>query len=1699
MKTIKILFTICTVLCIQNLYSQITLPDTANFYDYLDYYYSNEFSVNDTLEGGKRAQMNRLGSIWAPRLHPHGDFSVANDAIIDYSQNYTPLQNPLINPNWVCLGPSNSPGPNPNKAENGVGQVHRITFDPNYNGLEENGNNTIYVSSGHSGLWKATEHINSPDFTWVNIDVKETGLSSVADIVINPLNTDQLFIATGLPDEGIELDYGPNWANTNPIYTTGMYRSSDAGDTWESINDGFINHFISHGGAVRKLTIDESNPDVIFAATSKGIFRTLNSLASVAPPITTYPTWSKVFEGLVGDSDFRNVLIKPGNNNVIYAAGTDIYISNDGGTGWASMTGPGTGLDFSNLGSFYPERINIAVSQNNPEILWAYILGENNSTLQNAKKKTYIYLYENGLWVEKTSGVGNIVLNWMGMGVSPQDYMKLYFYGSIGSGAGFYSWIEHLGSVYWVNTSNYVRPGVYADGHAVGFQPNVSENPLLFVGHHGGVSFVDTELIVPGMEDPYEFRNKGLETQLFWSFDNSKFDKDIHLTANQDNGNYIFISNDWSVRNSGSDGYGARASYNNRNLMYYLNGGSPNLYSIDLESGQGDLEKNLRPIDPQYEVQSLLPKTFPLISLPYGTKDYIGFCELYERLIDYAYDPNITASDIWELESDISKQTGTDWLHKRQITELDYCQKSPKHSYIVIGSMFSEEAGGMHIYPRLFKTSNGGNNGNYGIDHYFDVPLNHWGLGPNDYPVISGIAVHPEDPDVFWLSHIGYDNITARVVKYNHGIWENADINNTLPKLPVNNIVYQYGSNDVIYIGTDAGVFYKEGSDPNWYEYGDFPKVRVTELSINYCSNKLLAATFGRALWEGDLINSTNPVCFEIDDGETIIYDRQKTLETGLRIKSGGKLIVHELLNMPANSKIIIEPGGKLTIDGPNAKITNSCDVPWFGIELHGNSLAQQDPSLQGHIVIRNGGSIENAVTGIMVGDISDPSMSGGIVEATDATFKNNVCAVKYNQYETQSASMFSNCVFWTDESYPHDYSTEVRFIQLSGTNGHRFDGCFFKHENPEIFETLYRGYGIYAFNSDFIVDEETSSFRPSLFENLYYGIKATASTSEKSVKIANSDFVNNYNGLYIGSIHNAIITSNSFTVPESDLELNSSYGLYLDESSGYHVENNSFTSIVSSQNTGLYVNNSGREFNRIYNNYFSSLYAASIYQDVNRNHRDGGLLVKCNDYNNNISDVTVVIEDIEETPDHGISFRQGSMENSDDAPAGNTFSDNVGHSWDIYNETNSINYIHHNDESAPNVNLIPVFNYGDVLVLENEDSQYSKEISCTSSLTTGGSLTLQSLNQSTDDINNVNYEIETLADGGDTDQLNFDVQTTMQGEELATRDMLLSESPNLSDTVMISTIEIENIMPNAMIRDVLVENPQAAKYSTVQTALDNKTDQMPQYMRDQIAQGVSTLSQLELLEDSLSNLKSYKSLVFKELMFQYKNDSTINLSDSLEALYIANNSIETMYRLMFLKLEANDTLAADSILNTISSNFDLSTEQELERQDYISLLNILKLIGSTLANADSSTVTALSNIMQNDYGRPAIYARSLLVQANAIEYQEPLLLPDTSLKQTMAMAVNEPEVSEEVFVNLNVHPNPTDDYFIVSLKVSEIKENIILNVSSINGSVIHSEIINSKENEIVIETKSWKPGLYIVNLLGNNSVLGSKKVTISR
>lgn len=125
----------------------------------------------------------------------------------------------------------------------------------------------------------------------------------------------------------------------------------------------------------------------------------------------------------------------------------------------------------------------------------------------------------------------------------------------------------------------------------------------------------------------------------------------------------------------------------------------------------------------------------------------------------------------------------------------------------------------------------------------------------NGLPTLTptSFAVDPLVPLHVYVSFSGSEPGQKVYASLDGGLnWTNHSLN--LPNVPVNSVVYEPGSENGLYLGTDMGVFYSSDLFPNWLPYGQgLPNVVVNELEINLSAGKLRAATYGRGLWESDL------------------------------------------------------------------------------------------------------------------------------------------------------------------------------------------------------------------------------------------------------------------------------------------------------------------------------------------------------------------------------------------------------------------------------------------------------------------------------------------------------------------------------------------------------------------------------------------------------------------------------------------------------------------------------------------------------------------------------------------------------------------------------------------------------------------------------------------------------------------------------
>jgi hypothetical protein len=226
-----------------------------------------------------------------------------------------------------------------------------------------------------------------------------------------------------------------------------------------------------------------------------------------------------------------------------------------------------------------------------------------------------------------------------------------------------------------------------------------------------------------------------------------------------------------------------------------------------------------------------------------------GFTEVFERLMDI---PEVTTpiNQLWNRKSNIFETVSEDW--KRQITEIVIAPSNPDIVYVVTGGQQNEATSSWQLESTLLRGTSNMTNPE-GAFTYREKVHPGKNINPTKLAIITGIAVDPKDANRIWITYTGYwDEFKVWFSGDGGTTWTNADGGHQLFNIPVNAIVYQEGTKDRLFIGTDAGVYMSENGS-RWQKYGAFPNVRVTEMKINKTINKLRVSTYGRGLWEGTL------------------------------------------------------------------------------------------------------------------------------------------------------------------------------------------------------------------------------------------------------------------------------------------------------------------------------------------------------------------------------------------------------------------------------------------------------------------------------------------------------------------------------------------------------------------------------------------------------------------------------------------------------------------------------------------------------------------------------------------------------------------------------------------------------------------------------------------------------------------------------
>jgi len=1659
MKKIIILFTL--YLAATSLFSQINdlywkriKSDPKNYVTIIeDYQNWLKTKYPDSIPSGALPNLKefyRYVNYWTPRLgtDENGEFSYLNYYDVASDVYLDPICDTSDLAQWELVGPDSLP-------EQQLGLVDEILYNPRVS-------DEYLISPNHGGIWKSQSSGNS----WVNkTDIMQLPGLSASEMIRNPYNTDTIYAST---------QYG-TWGTE---YGIGIIQSFDNGDTWQ---------------------IMESFPDTNFPAVNKIIIDPYNSTAA--------------------------------DSLVLYAITIDeLYKSENSGDDWILINSP---IIDSNLK--HNSYMDLEIAYNGALFL----------TTQ-CGDTSYFFKYHNNEWEdlnENLSPFGNFVrasltapygdtIFMLCDSVTADGIRKLYYSHNLGNswtkfkdgvsstGSGAFAarsmtemeyspesnllYVSSLSMAYFKGTTPVYKYDIY-QGHddvrdidLLGIDTIYDNGDTLIyqsflTANDGGVTHVKYIIsqwspgIIAQWTTNLNANHLPIGNFIGFAVDNSS--DEIIVGGLVHNGTQQFKNSNWS-KIASNDGGDCEINWIDPNIIYYqsnasfkkkVNGISDNVYGeYDWYIG---MKYELNPNDP-----------------------YILYGGRVNKIIKY--DERTEQAYILPTPDSL-KHVGAIELNKNNTMYIADFEHIEKQSH-EIAKTYDEGQTWIDLTNNYVHFQN---------DSLLLKNALKW-------KKVTEILCNPNDTNEVWISVGGIKVDTSitgnypgmlRVIRSTDAGATWYDFSDGLTALPALDLEYQTGSNDRIFVSTDAGVYYREPGMTQWECFSEgMPIGSVKDIDYDPCSGYLYGSMDSRAIWK-------TPVNFidaaiVIDTGQTL-WDTRRRLTTDIKIQDGATLTITGDLYMGEDKMIIVEAGGKLIIDG--AIISTTCDFMWHGIQVLGIPTMGQNGNDQG-IVDIDDAVIMNSEYGVYTykrvvnqtdGEwIYSSGHEGGIIEADGVVFKNNELAIDFYNYSSSSDSYFHTCTFVTNDDYIGTTNPSY-FMKISQMSDIEINYCIFKNESS----TNQLHSGIYSFNSDFDVDgyylTSTSTWQCGEFEDLDYGIYALSSSSSKYIDVQHTAFDQCFRGIYISGMSNPRITENEFEINEL-FATNGGCGLYLNACSGYHVEANEFEHTGLGQyGLGILVNNSGTASNEIYRNYFTNLEQGISAQLINKHSLSNtqGLQILCNDFDDCEADI--LVPDME-TIGSGIAGRQGVDGTDAEDMAGNMFyieDDRPDGDYDDLNNEETYFKYYYPSNPATGYDVTDPIDYTTSTI-----DKYGKSIGsawefdngCPSELTTGGGV--KSSGEFTDynemlvfytqQVNEVEAILDEIVDGGDTEGLNADVEMSTPPETMAIYNELMNESPDLSEKVVETSIDKDDVLLNSMVRDIMVANPHSAGIDILVEKLDERSVPLPEYMKAQILEARSNTSLKDQVESELAGYKIRQARALNGLARQYLSDTENPeiAMESLTQLYQGFDDINIKYRLAILLLSNGDYTLSNNILSEIPNQFSLNMEELLAHNNMVNFYNIIKAVkqdGRNETQVTSIEIQEIAEIYEAGHGLSSTYAQNILLDVGFIEYLAPIKLPDINKSNKLEQEYEE-LLKTKVPSQLSVFPNPSKDFVIVEY-AQELQNEGLVEIQDVNGKLIKNILINRLKDQVTVPTQNWKPGLYIATLIIKGKTIESVKFTL--
>ncbi len=591
-----------------------------------------------------------------------------------------------------------------------------------------------------------------------------------------------------------------------------IYKTTDGGQTWATV-------YSASSLGVNDISINPSNTSVVLAACDAGLYYSDDAGA----------TWVKTLNYTCWDLE-----IKPGVDSVVYLLRTnptakrcEFYRSTDFGstfalkdTGWYNSTD----ANRNDIGA------RMTVTPADPNRIYCVLIGNS-----KANDKDFIGIY-------RSNDGGDHWANAYGQDGGPytSNHPNLATYqDTTGFDQGYYNLsiaASHTNAddllvgflSLWKSTdggTTYEKIGGYG-GSLDWVHPDQQDMKALgndvWLSNDGGVAYSSDFF------QSHESRKNGIIASEYWGFGQG-WNDDIVVGGRYHNGNSGYKQDTYPTGDHLRLG-GAEAStgYVNpgNNLCYFSDICTiklPDDFNDDAQCA-GNLEEY--PNESYYDTRS-------------GEVEFHPYCYNY---IYVSKEDKIYFSKNGGASFDVLYEFGTDPAD--EVYAMEISRSNPLVMYAVQQLT--------NTTSTVWKTTDGGANWTA-----LTVPT-----GPSNR-VITGLALDAQDENILWISAGRATNDGNKVWQSVNGgtSWNNIT-STTLATHKARNLVVQQGTNGLVYMATDKGVFYRDNSMSDWQLYNSgLPAFAASNIMHPfYKKSKLRLATYGYGIWEAPFAQASAPI-----------------------------------------------------------------------------------------------------------------------------------------------------------------------------------------------------------------------------------------------------------------------------------------------------------------------------------------------------------------------------------------------------------------------------------------------------------------------------------------------------------------------------------------------------------------------------------------------------------------------------------------------------------------------------------------------------------------------------------------------------------------------------------------------------------------------------------------------------------------------